>query len=162
MTQRRNKLATHKSAAVKLPYFQYDAAQGALAYRADGTTLPLNKCLPSQVEFIGGLWRVQEVFPYKIHNVRGTDFVLHEKLAHQEKNLFEFYRASQVACNCYGYFIVPGVTKIVAKYVTDNNVYWAYGNTIEQARAFMGIKLYDENMDLIHSAICKNCDQRKK
>lgn len=28
----------------------------------------------------------------------------------------------------------------------------AYGQTIEQARAFLGIKMYDEYQDLIHSA----------
>ena len=44
----------------------------------------------------------------------------------------------------------------VAKYTTDQGTYWSYGNTIEQARAFLGIKLYDEYMDLIHTHACKN------
>ena len=61
-----------------------------------------------------------------------------------------------VGLNCYGRFIVGGPEVIVAKYDTDRGTYWSYGPTLEQARAFLGIKLYDEYMDLIHSVACKN------
>lgn len=134
--------------------YNRDRRAGVLAYKSDGTTVPLESVKLSNVEFVAGLWRVQEPFPHKIQEVRGAKFVLIERLPHVEKNLFEFYRASMVSENCYGPFIVPG-THIVAKYTTDRGAYWSYGNTIEQARAFLGIKLYDEYMDLIHSVACR-------
>ena len=158
----RNKLTTHKTIIEKQYTFIKDVLDGALAYRSDGTNVPLSSLDFSQVEFIGGLWRVQNPFPYKIQEVRGTKFVLTERLPHIEKNLFEFYRASMVSENCYGPFITPGATHVVAKYITDHGEYWSYGNTIEQARAFLGIKLYDEYMDLIHAHACKKQLARQK
>lgn len=158
----KNKLAVHKTTKEKLTSYQKSVANNELAYKSDGTSVPLATCRPGDVEFIGGLWRVQNNFPYKIQEVRGTEFVLHERMPNKEKNLFEFFRASQVCCNCYGYFMVPASNRIVAKYTTDNQTYWSYGNSIEQARAFLGIRLYDEHMDLIHSVACKDCVQRVK
>lgn len=158
----RNKLAVHKTTKEKLENYQKSVANNELAYKADGTSIPLAKCRPGEVEFIGGLWRVQNNFPYKIQEVRGTEFVLHERMPNKEKNLFEFYKASQVCCNCYGYFMSPDSNKIVAKYATDGQIYWSYGNSIEQARAFLGIRLYDEYMDLIHSAACPSRTQKQK
>lgn len=136
--------------------YNRDRRAGVLAYKSDGTTVPLESVKLSNVEFVAGLWRVQNPFPHKIQEVRGTKFVLTERLPHIEKNLFEFYRASMVSENCYGPFITPGATHVVAKYITDHGAYWSYGNTIEQARAFLGIRLYDEYMDLIHSVACRN------
>lgn len=135
--------------------YNRDRRAGVLAYKSDGTTVPLESVKLSNVEFVAGLWRVQNPFPHKIQDVRGTKFVLTERLPHSEKNLFEFYRASMVSENCYGPFITSGATHVVAKYITDQGAYWSYGNTIEQARAFLGIRLYDEYMDLIHSVACR-------
>lgn len=162
MSQQRNKFAQYKNLTEHTLKFITDQRNGDVAYAENGKCVPLWNLQPSDVEFVAGLWRIQNKFEHKIQNVRGSDFVLHDRLPNKEKNLFEFYRASLISCNCYGYFMVPGATKVVAKYTTDEQTYWSYGNSIEQARAFLGIRLYDEYMDLIHSVACQNCAQRQK
>lgn len=107
----------------------------------------------NDVEFIGGLWRVQKKFPYKITQVRDRQFVLVEKLPRAEKNKFEYYTAAAAVWSGTG--CSADVAKpdwIVAKYETPNGVFMAYGQTIEQARAFLAISIYDEYQDLIHDA----------
>lgn len=161
----RNKLATHKTIAEK--QYAYNAAildskHQAMAYSRDGTVAPLVNFAVSDVEFIGGLWRVQTPFKRKIQDVRDKQFVLGAPLPHREKNHFEFYSARLVSENCYGKYISDSPKYIVAKYTTDNSTYWSYGTTIEQARAFLGIKLYDEYMDLIHAHACKKQLSRQK
>lgn len=162
MTVYRNRFAAHKNTADKLRDYQRDCRLGAMAYMSDNTFVPLNQVKLANVEFIAGLWRVQDPFPYKIQDVRDKQLVLHEKLPHIEKNLFEFYSAFVVTENCYGRYLSASPDTIVAKYTTDHGTYWSYGKTIEQARAFLGIRLYDEYMDLIHSHACKNQLARQK
>ncbi len=123
------------------------------AYKSDGTKVALKDCRLDNLEFVGGLWRVQNEFPYKIENVRKKDFVIGEKLPHVERTLFDFYQAFSVCENCYGKYISNAGNYIVAKYVTNRGTYSAYGKTIEDARAYLGIKLYDEFQDVIHKAI---------
>lgn len=108
------------------------------------------------VELVGGIWRIQCKFDKKITNVRDRQFVLLDKLPRQERTLFEFYRASHIGMNCYGPFCSGIADYIVAKYETDNGTYWAYGRSVEEARAFMGIKMYDEYMYLINSVARAN------
>lgn len=161
----RNKLAMHKTIVEKERAYNIailDSTRRVMAYSRDGTIAPLANFAVSDVEFIGGLWRVQNPFPHKIQNVRDKQFVLDTPLSHREKNHFEFYSAWLVSENCYGKYILDGVKYIVAKYTTDNGTYWSYGANIEQARAFLGIKLYDEYMDLIHAHACKNQLLRQK
>lgn len=152
----KNPLAFHKSYDEKARAFQAAVSAATTATDDSGHTHPLGTLNIDDVEFISGAWRVQNKFPHKIQEVRGEEFVLTEKLNRTEKNLFDFYRARMVGLNCYGRFIVGGPEVIVAKYDTDRDTYWSYGPTLEQARAFLGIKLYDEYMDLIHSVACKN------
>ncbi len=123
-----------------------------LAYTDSGATVPLGAIGAefNDVEYIGGLWRVQKVFPYEITDVRGRQFVLLKKLPHTEKTRFEFYSAAGVIWGANG--ASANINKpdwIVAKYETPHGIYMAYGQTIEQA---LGIKMYDEYQDLIHSA----------
>ena len=129
----------------------YDEKNNAITLGQDGAKL-------EDVDKIAGVWRIQHKFPHKITHVRDKDMVLMQKLDHKEKTLFEFYRAKFVSYNCYGPFVNKddAYDYIVAKYDTDKETYWSYGNTIEQARAFMGIKLYDEYKDLINSVACQN------
>lgn len=110
------------------------------------------------VDLVGGLWRVQNKFKHKIVRVRDKDVVLMEKLPHQESTNFEYWNAKLVGYNCYGPFILQGNKPdlIVARYDTDNGPLWGYGQTLESARAFLGLKLYDEYKDVIHSIACKN------
>lgn len=117
--------------------------------------VPLSSVKFNDVDFVGGAWRIQRPVPDNIQMVRGRPFVLGERLERQEKNEFEFYRAALLFYNCYGYSDNITFDMIVAKYTTDHGTYWSYGETIEQARAFMGIKLYDEYMELIHSVACQ-------
>lgn len=160
----RNKLATHKTIEEKKR--AYNAAilneHTVMAYRSDDTRAPLINYPMNDVEFIGGLWRVQNQFPYEVQDVRDKQFVLGAKLPRQEKNHFEFYSAMMVSENCYGKSLSVGSKYIVAKYTTDHGTYWSYGDTIEQARAFLGIRLYDEYTDLIHRYACKNQLTRQK
>ena len=125
------------------------------AYTDLGATVPLGAIGAefNDVEFIGGLWRIQQSFPYEITDVRGRQFVLLKKLPHSEKTKFEFYSAAGVIWGANG--ASANINKpdwIVAKYETPHGIYMAYGQTIEQARAFLGIKMYDEYQDLIHAA----------
>ncbi len=107
----------------------------------------------NDVEFIGGLWRVQKKFPYEITNVRDRQFVLLEKLPRTEKNKFEYYLAALATWGGTGCSAdVSHPDWIVAKYETPRGTFMSYGQTIEQARAFLAISIYDEYQDLIHGA----------
>ncbi|MBQ8256244.1 MAG: hypothetical protein IJY99_04770 [Alphaproteobacteria bacterium] len=160
-----NKLSEYKTFTEKEnAYYRActNSANHVMAYYPDGSKTPLSNIDVSRVEYIGGLWRVQVSFPYKIQHVRNRDFVLSERLPRQEKNHFEFYRAQMVGYNCYGPFLIPNASRIVAKYDTNRGTFWAYGDTIEQARAFLGIKLYEEYQDLIHSVSQVMQDTKQK
>ena len=110
------------------------------------------------VDKVGGLWRIQEKLPYQITRVRDKDMVLIKKLDRVENTLFDFWSAKAVNYNCYGPFIIDiaNTDYIVAQYETDNGIRWGYGKTIEDARAYLGIKLYDEYKDVINAIACKN------
>ena len=151
-----NPLSTYKTVAEKRQAFNEARKNHAGAFDYKRNKIPLSFVKFNDVDFIGGEWRIQRPIPDGIQVVRGRPFLLGERLPKQEKNKFEFYRAALLTYNCYGYTDSITYTTIVAKYTTDNGTYWAYGSTIEQARAFLGIRLYDEYMDLIHSVACKN------
>lgn len=165
MTQYRNKFAEHKTFDEKKHAYWgacFDSRVQAMAYRSDGTTMALVDVDIADVEFVCGLWRVQNPFPHTIQIVRNRELVLAEKLPHTERIPFEYWRAYSVSENCYGKYLSSKPDVIVAKYQTDDGVYWGYGNTIEQARAFLGIKLFDEYMDLIHAAACRNTQNKQQ
>ena len=107
------------------------------------------------VDKVAGLWRVQKKFPYKITRVRDKDMVLIKKLDHTESTNFEFWTAKLVGYNCYGPFIIndSDCDYIVSKCQTDKGVRWGYGTTIESARAFLGLKIWDEYKDVINDAV---------
>ncbi|MDE5615476.1 MAG: hypothetical protein K2I81_01435 [Alphaproteobacteria bacterium] len=148
-------MALHKTEAEKRRAFRAAAAAGAVAWDARGREYPLRTLKIKDVEYVAGAWRLQNKFDGHIQLVRGEEYVLDERLNRVESNHFEFYNARLVGINCYGRFTIAGAKVIVAKYETDDETHWAYGNTLEQARAFLGISLYDKYRDLIHSAACK-------
>ncbi len=158
---KQNKYSAFKNIHDKQAAFIKGMMSDAIAYCSDGTALPLYKFNISQVEFIAGRWRVQDAFPHKIQVVRDRELVLADKLSHTERMPFQYWRAYTVGENCYGKFISVTPDVIVARYATDNGVYWSYGRTIEQARAFLGIKLFDEYMDLIHKKACKSMQKQR-
>ncbi|MFQ6696210.1 MAG: hypothetical protein ACLRFQ_02890 [Alphaproteobacteria bacterium] len=109
------------------------------------------------VDKVAGFWRIQKKLPYKITRVRDKDMVLIKKLDRVENTLFDFWSAKMVSYNCYGPFIIDiaNVDYIVAQYETDKKTYLGYGRTIEAARAYLGLKLYDEYKDVINAIACK-------
>lgn len=155
-----NSLSTYKTVAEKRKAFNEARENHAIAFDYKLNKTPLSSVKFNDVDFIGGEWRIQRPIPDGIQMVRGRPFLLGKRLPKQEKNKFEFYLAALLTNNCYGYTDNIVYDMIVAKYTTDNGTYWAYGQTIEQARAFLGIRLYDEYMDLIHSVACKNTQAR--
>lgn len=133
--------------------------ENAVAYTGFQEYIPLGDpgAEFNDVEYIAGLWRVQKKFPYKITNVRKKDFVLIKKLPHQEHTKFEFYSAATITWGGNGCSAdIAHPDWVVAKYKTNRGIYMAYGRTIEQARAFLGIKMYDEYQDLIDAEIRPN------
>lgn len=147
--------------AAKEVLFRIHCGRDAVAYDCDGNTRPLADCDVNNVKFVAGAWRIQNMFAHQIQRVRGKEFVLLEKIDRTEKNLFEFFRARAVGKNCYGRFLVGGGEFVVAKCETAKGTYWAYGASIEQVRAFLGIRLYDEYKDLIHANACAYKDAQK-
>ena len=97
-------------------------------------------------------------WPNELTHVRDRDFILMKKLDRQENTLFEFYNAKLIGYNCYGPFVIngPETDYVVAKYDTDKEKYWGYGKTLEDARAYLGLKLYDEYKEVINAIACKN------
>lgn len=150
----KNPLAVYSNAAEKVQKYTQACKSGEFARQSDGRTVRLCDVAPDDVEFIGGMWRVQDDFKYDICTIRNRLMVLGERIAHTEKTFFEYYRAAWVGFNCYGPF-VSAFDTVVAKYMTDDGTYWAYGANIAAARAFLGIRLYDEYMNMIHSVACK-------
>lgn len=145
------KTAKENAAAKRIEYNKALDA-GAVAYTGFQECAPLENFEFNDVEYIAGLWRVQNKFPYKITNVRDRRFVLVEKLPRAEKNKFEYYRAA--LATWYGTGCSANVLRpdwIVAKYETPRGTFMSYGQTIEQARAFLAISIYDAYQDLIHA-----------
>lgn len=158
MKTQRNPLAAYQDKSEKFYAYRSAGRACAVAYKSDGTTIPLRSVPADQVEFIGGLWRVQDQKSYNIKRVRDRDLIIGNQLPHNERTFFEYYQASQLTYNCYG-ILPPQFDLVVAKYATDKGIYYSYGKNIADARAFLGIRLYDEYMDLIHSVACKNTMQ---
>ena len=150
-------VVSYTTVAEKRALYNNALDNNAVAYTGFKETIPLGApgAEFNNVEFISGLWRVQKKFPYNITKVRDKEFVLVKKLPRIEKNKFEYYSASTVVWGGTGCSSnVNNPDWIVAKYETPRGTYWAYGQTIEQARAFLGIELYDKHQDLIHENLC--------
>lgn len=155
--KQQNPLAQHKTFFSKARAYIAARNSGAVAYTADLKTRPLKDVNFSDVEFIGGLWRVQNRMEYTLTTIRDRELVLGDRIDLQEKNYFEYYRAAiPPVYNCYGPISALKYDMVAAKYETDKGTYWAYGKSIAEARAFLGIRLYDEYMDLVHRVACKN------
>lgn len=147
------KKSDKENAAAKRIEYNKALDAGAVAYTGFRECAPLENFEFNDVEYIAGLWRVQHKIPYEITNVRDRQFVLVEKLPRTEKNKFEYYRAALATWGGTGCLAdVSRPDWIVAKYETPRGTFMSYGQTIEQARAFLAISIYDEYQDLIHTA----------
>ena len=151
----RGKTPAYTTIAEKRALYNAGVDCGDIAYAENGSKHPLG--MPgtgfNDVEFIAGYWRIQNKFEQKITCVRDKEFVIGDKLPHKEHTNFEFYNAFPVYNNCYGRFIFTKPDYIVAKFETARGPYWAYGQTIDQARAYLGIKLCDEYGDIIRAEL---------
>lgn len=143
-----------KSIAFRRDVYEVSAIDENLRY----TKLGQFGATENKVDCINGQWHVQNDFQREITRVRDKDMVLIEKLDRVEDTKFEFWSAKSVGYNCFGPFISKdkSLDYIVAKYETDNGPRWGYGKTLESARAYLGLKLYDEYKDVIHGIACKN------
>ncbi len=155
----RNPLAT-QTQEQKQKLYKKDCIKGVLAYSSNETAVPLSTQLIDDVEFIGGLWRVQDPCEYQINRIRDKDMIMGPRISHNEKTHFEYYKVGLLTYNCYGP-LEPNLAFVAAKYVTDKCVYWSYGKSIAEARAFLGVRLYDDYKDLIHKEACKNILKNK-
>lgn len=156
-----NKLADYTTEQEKRKLHNCALVGNAYAIDDKGVKYPLVTTPFDRVDFVGGLWRVQRIFDKQTQFVRGKEFVLYDKINKQEKNLFEYYNAEVVCNNCYGKWVFGTPDCVVAKYDTDNGPLWSYGATLEQARAFLGIALFDKHIDLIHAAERKTIQKQK-
>mgnify|MGYP007069881901 CR=1 FL=1 len=147
------KKSNKENAAAKRIAYNNALDAGAVAYIGFNEYEPLENFDFNDVEKTGGLWRVQHKIPYEITDVRDRQFVLVKKLPYAERTRFDFYAAASVVWGGAGASAdIAHPSWIVARYETPRGTYMSYGQTIEQARAFLGIRLYDEYQDLIHNA----------
>lgn len=154
-----NPLDEYKTFADKKRAYDLACAQNNVyAVDANLRKVLLNKVDINRVAFVGGVWRVQNLFPYEITRVRDKDMRIMDRINYKDKTGFEYYNTKCVGYNCYGPFMTGGNTSdyIVSKSVTNKGVCWGYGKTIESARAFLGLKLLDEYMDVVKSAMNQN------
>lgn len=159
-----NPLRTHKTFEDKKRAYMQDVVSSkgnAVAYASNGKPIPLRDVPVENIEFIGGLWRVQNPTEYTISHIRDLDLIMGDKLPRQENTFFEYYKAMRPTFNCYGIITIGDkFNMVVAKYTTDTGTHWGYGYNIEEARAFLGIRLYDMYKDWIHNVVCKNIQQK--
>lgn len=153
-----NPLDEYKNTRKKSAALLRARENNVMAIDSRGNEKPIKDFAMNDLAFVGGMWRIQEKLSLPITRVRGKDMILTQKIDHTETTLFDFYRGKEVKYNCYGPFVIQDdkYDYIVAQYETDKKTYWAYGKSIEQARAFMGIKMYDEYKDVINAIACKN------
>lgn len=155
-----NQVPEGEARIAKMAVFSADEVKGVKAVAENGRNITLGKSSAKleNVERINGIWHIQNKFPYEITLVRKKDMVLLQKLDREEHTGFEFYTAKHVGYNCFGPFVSKekGYDYIVAKCNTDRGPFWGYGRTMDDARAYLCLKLYDECQDAILGILCKN------
>ena len=146
----------------KMAIFSVDEVNGVKAFSETGKHIKLgaNGAKLEQVDRINGVWHIQKKFPYEITLVRKQDMVLMKKLDRVENTGFEFYSAKSVGYNCFGPFLSSDY--IVAKCETDEGPFWGYGKTMDDARAYLCLKLYGEYQDVILSIACRKMRNKNK
>ncbi|MDR1338042.1 MAG: hypothetical protein LBJ73_03360 [Rickettsiales bacterium] len=147
------------SQRAKKDLYEESITHDAFAYKPDGQTVPLSSKNLEDVDFTGGLWRVQQPFPHEITTIIRYDgeenpkqFVLGVQIPKQEANRFKYYNAEMVIENGWGKFM-GNYNIIVGKYEADAEIYMAYGKTIEAVRAFLAVRLFDLCQDEIHQKL---------
>ena len=154
----------YKNAAEKAA--AWEKACDELAINQRNETFPVKDFNMADLAFVAGLWRIQDKCHHTITRIRDKDMFLLNKLNRVENTLFTFWNAKEVVFNCYGVIGMDGKNiepdYIVATYETDDGILSGYGKTLEGARAFLGLLLYDKYKDLIHESICAKKLQNTK
>lgn len=120
------------------------------AYTSDGSKILLRNLNANEVKFSGGLWRYQKPLDKKIKTIRDKEFIIGNQLDINENNKFKYFSATLVGENCYGKF--EGTAKFI---IANYGDFWAYGESITAARAFLGNKLFNLYRDCVYSHIEK-------
>ena len=81
----KNPLAQYTTATEKHNLYTQSCATNTVAYKSDESRIPLRDVPEHNVEFIGGLWRVQDDFKYKITKIRDRKMILGQRIQHAEK-----------------------------------------------------------------------------
>lgn len=116
------------------------------AYDSDGHKILLRNLDAREVKFIAGAWRFQDKLCKEIKIIRGKEFILGKKLDIKEPNGFTYYTANPLGENCCGKYEVK-----MSMVASNLGPYWAYGNTVPEARAFLAVKLFDLYQDEINN-----------
>ena len=146
----RNPLSEHKTERQKYRAFVTDRASGAVAHKFDGTVVSLNNINVHDVEFIGGLWRVQKPCTYTVRYINKQQIILGDKIPYSGAGMFDYYRAGHLVYNCYGP-LAPKFDLVAACFVAGDETYWAYGNTTATAGATLAIRMCDEYKYLLRT-----------
>lgn len=136
----------------KRALYNQDVKNYALAYRSDDSSSSLCIFPQKNVEFIAGLWRVQNDFPHEIINVRGREMVLGKKHDKVEFGAFHYWDGHLVSYNCYGPIIAKSPNCIIGRVDTASGSVWAYGQGIPEVRSFLSVVLFDRQRDAIFAA----------
>lgn len=152
---RRNPL-TRLDLKTKRRFFESDCRLGYLAYDSNGGRHALRDLNINDVEYIGGEWRIQNKAPENMKEIQGRHVVLGERIPGPKNSFFEFYNAQLVSVSCYGYYVLKEPKIVVAKYETDEHIYWSYSVTLEFAQSAIEVCMYKKYRDLIHCTACEN------
>ena len=145
-----NPLATIKGAE-KVAMYTDACKKGELAYQAHSAPIALTNVDIDNVEFIGGLWRVQHMPDFTIQRVRDAEFVIGQRVNWREHTQFEYFKACRVSYNCYGPFTLNRNSTIVGYFKTKRGEFWGYGSTIPEVRSFLASQVFDAYLDVIHA-----------
>ena len=150
MNNNRNPLSEYKNLKQKYRAFVGDKNAGMFAHNSDGTIVPLKALRADDVEFIGGLWRVQNKNNYNVRKIGDRDIIIGDEIPYFGPSFFDYYRASYLTYNCYGP-LMPNYNLVVAKYDCGDEEFWAYAKNITMATAYLGMHLYDKYKSLINN-----------
>ena len=146
----RNPLAEYQKSKEKRHAFAVDQKSGCVAYKSNGTAVPLQDLSIDNVEFIGGRWRVQDMVTYNIRRISDRDIIIGEQIPCSDLMCFDYYRASRLVYNCYGP-LTPKFDLVVACFVAGDKTYWAYGTSTTTAGATLAMRMCEEYKYLLRT-----------
>ena len=153
--------------------FELSVEDGMNAYTGSGECIPLGGpgAELNDVEYIAGLWVVQNKKLFDSVNVQERDFVLLDRLDRKEHTHFEFYSAASVNLGRYGLACsLKDKDYIVSKYETGRGTFYAYGcqlldgkpKALATARAQLAEQVYIAYKDLIIADTSRAQKTKKK